>query len=436
MLNLFSRTQTPADGPAGTLRRIPVADLREGMFVQRFAGAWINHSFWRTAFLVGDAQTLQAIRASGIGELWIDTARGLDVAGVPPQPTPPVAGGGDDGDAAEDAADAIPDEAAAPTAQAPAAAARAAGPAKDFDDARRICAHGRDAVAAMFHELRMGRTIRSAEAMALVEDIAGSVERHPEALIGMARLKRADDHTFLHSVAVCALMVALGRRLGLPADLQRQAGLAGLLHNMGKAQMPMEILNKPGRLTEEEFAVIRGHAEAGWELLRSHGTAPDAVLDVVLHHHEKFDGSGYPHRLAGGSITLPSRMGTVCDVYDAVTSNRPYNRGWDPALAVRRMHGWTGHFDPAVLQAFFKSVGIYPSGALVRLRSGRLAVVMGAGSGSLLAPKVRVFYSTLTSEPIVAEVVDRSAPSCRDRITALEDPDVWKFKNLDTLWLP
>lgn len=446
MKSFFSR-DTPAAG-AGTLRRVAVADLREGMFVQKFVGSWINHPFWRSAFTIDDAQTLAAIRASSVTEVWIDTLRSTGAPEPPAGPAPllPADAAPDaeedsafgdhdgDGDGGGDAAEA--DRAVAPGALPAAAGPRRRDPAAEFDTARRICVDGRDAVAAMFHDVRMGRAIQSAAAVALVEDIAASVERHPEALVGIARLKSGDDYTYLHSVAVCALMVSLAQRLGFDTEQTREAGLGGLLHDLGKAQMPQAILAKPGRLTDEEFAVMRGHPASGWRQLRDFGAAPDTVLDVVLHHHEKFDGSGYPHRLKGEGISLLARMGAVCDVYDAVTSDRPYKRGWDPALSVRRMNTWAGHFDPAVLQAFFKSVGIYPAGSLVRLRSGRLAVVMGKGTGSLLAPRVRVFYSTLASEPIVREVVDLSAPGCRDRIVALEDAAEWSFKDLDRLWLP
>jgi hypothetical protein len=155
---------------------------------------------------------------------------------------------------------------------------------------------------------------------------------------------------------------------------------------------------------------------------------------VCLHHHEKIDGTGYPHRLHGEQISLLARMGAVCDVYDAVTSNRPYKSGWDPGESLRRMAQWKGHFDPAVFQAFVKAVGIYPVGALVRLQSGRLAVVTQQNPSSLLTPTVKVFFSTKSNQRIVPEEIDLGGPWCQDKVLSCEPPEQWPFKDLDRLW--
>jgi HD-GYP domain-containing protein (c-di-GMP phosphodiesterase class II) len=195
------------------------------------------------------------------------------------------------------------------------------------------------------------------------------------------------------------------------------------------------VLNKPGKLTDEEFTLIKSHPAEGHAMLLASNSVDATALDVCLHHHEKTDGSGYPNGLRADDISLFARMGAVCDVYDAITSNRPYKTGWDPAESLRKMAGWVeGHFDPKVFQAFVKSLGIYPIGSLVRLTSGRIGVVMEQSGGSLLMPRIKVFFSIRKDERIAPELVDLSAPGCTEKIAGREDPAYWRFLDLNTLW--
>jgi putative nucleotidyltransferase with HDIG domain len=287
----------------------------------------------------------------------------------------------------------------------------------------------------MFTEARLGKAVDASKCMPLVEDITGSVARNPSALVSLARLKTHDDYTYMHSVAVCALMVSLARQLGLDEAQTREAGLAGLLHDLGKSAMPLAVLNKPGKLTDAEFALMREHPQRGYDALRDVGTAGEATMDVVLHHHERMDGKGYPHGLAGEQISLLARMGAVCDVYDAVTSNRPYKEAWDPGEAVARMASWApAHLDPVVFQNFVKALGIYPIGSLVKLQSGRLAVVVEQNARVLTSPAVRVFFSTKSNVHITPELVDLASPHCADRIVGRESNKTWGFQKLDQLW--
>jgi hypothetical protein len=147
------------------------------------------------------------------------------------------------------------------------------------------------------------------------------------------------------------------------------------------------------------------------------------------------DGTGYPHRLIDGKISLLAKMGAVCDVYDAITSNRPYKAGWDPAESIRKMTEWSkGHFDERVFQSFVKSIGIYPIGSLVRLRSGRLGIVVDQTERSLLVPKVKVFFSTKSNLRIPTEIIDLSKLGDDERIVSIEESAKWNFKDLNDLW--
>ena len=404
------------------------------MFVHEVCGSWIDHPFWKSSFKLDDARQLRQLQSSRVTEVVIDTQRGLDVVG----PAVVAASGATepkslvDDKASDVVADPAPDPAPAPVRIAPIRLSFE----DELERAHRIVFQARGAMKSMFQDARMGKAIDAEHCLPVVEEIAQSVARNPGAIVSLARLKTSDDYTYMHSVAVCALMVSLSHQLKLNESDTREAGMAGLVHDLGKSAMPLEVLNKPGKLTEGEFAVMRSHPEAGHRmLLEAKGVGP-IPLDVCLHHHEKVNGLGYPHRLKGEDISLFARMGAVCDVYDAITSNRPYKSGWDPAESIQKMAQWSreGHFDDRIFQAFVRSIGIYPTGSLVKLQSGRLAVVVDQCPTSLLTPVVKVFFSTKANEPITPELVDLSRST--EQIVSRELPATWGFKNLNQIWMP
>jgi HD-GYP domain-containing protein (c-di-GMP phosphodiesterase class II) len=409
------------------LRKIPTHQLRIGMFIQEVPGSWLAHPFWRASFKLADDRQLGQLKAA-VPHVVIDTTKGLDIDAEPDQRTAYL----DDVEVTVAPQDAEP---VALSSEASPAAAPATFQA-EVARASRILAQSRTAMQSMFRDARLGKAVDTEHCLPLVHEIADSVGRNPGAIVSLARLKTSDDYTYMHSVAVCALMVSLARQLQLSAEDTHEAGLAGLVHDLGKAMMPLEVLNKPGALTPEEFAIMKGHPEAGHRMLVEGQGVGAIPLDVCLHHHEKVNGKGYPKGLKGDEISVYAKMGAVCDVYDAITSNRPYKAGWDPADSIQKMAQWAreGHFDERIFQAFVKSIGIYPTGSMVKLKSGRLAIVVEQGEASLLKPVVKAFYSTKASEPIAPELIDLSRSA--DEIVSRETPSAWGFKNLDELWKP
>ncbi len=405
------------------LKRVGVQQLQLGMHLREFCGSWMDHPFWRTGFVLKDAKDIELILASKIKEVWIDCDLGADVpAGEPVVSVAEVAKASDSAPGPHERVQVVRQNAPVPAAQ-------------EVERAARICLAAKAAVVSMFEEVRMGKAVDVGGAQQLVEEISDSVARNPGAIISLARLKTADDYTYMHSVAVCAMMVALAKQFGMDETETRSCGLAGLLHDLGKVAMPIEVLNKPGKLTEAEFVVIKSHPTEGYKMLSASSGVEPISLDVVLHHHEKMDGTGYPECMIGNQISLHSKMGAVCDVYDAITSNRPYKAGWDPAESLRKMAEWAnGHFDPMVFQAFVKSIGIYPVGSLVRLTSGRIGVVTEQSAKSLTTPLIKVFFSTKSNMRIVPVMVDLSHPSTIERIQNREDPVRWNFPDLNELW--
>lgn len=401
------------------LKRIQSSQIVTGMYIQELCGAWTEHPFWTSRFLVKSDKDIQRIIDSGIEEVVIDTDKGVDVAAAP-----------DRHEEAERRAETTLLKAAESAARPQQASLE-----EELQQAARICARSKKAVMDMFQDARMGNAVSTDSLAPLVEEISDSVMRHPSALLSLARIKTSDEYTYMHSVAVCALMIALSRQLCQEEDAVHQAGMGGLMHDMGKAFIPLAILNKPDRLTDAEFDTIKTHPERGYQVLLESGEPSAIVLDVVRHHHEKVNGTGYPDKLPDQDISLFAKMGAVCDVYDAITSDRPYKRGWDPAEAIKKMAEWSkGHFDDKVFQAFVKTIGIYPTGSLVRLSSGRLAVVVEQNPAALLTPQVKVFYSTSARAHITPKLIDLSKPGQTEKIAGREDPEAWRFDNLGQLW--
>jgi len=422
------------------LKKIRVDQVRLGMHLHALEGAWMDHPFWKTRFVIRDADQLKKLQDSVIKEVWIDPEKGLDVTEEVAAAQPAVAAvqAAVASPVPEMATVGVPDKLPAQPASRPAPTSTPVPPpsrsfAEEMRTASVLCGKGRAQMQKMFSEARLGRALDAESCMPLVQEISDSVIRNPGAIVSLARLKTQDDYSYMHSVAVCALMVALGRELGFSEEQCRTAGTAGLLHDVGKALMPLDILNKPGKLTDAEFDVMRSHPVRGHELLQeARGTVPEA-MDVCLHHHERFDGGGYPHKLPNDKLNQLVRMGSICDVYDAITSNRPYKMGWDPAESIGKMATWKGQFDPVIFATFVKSVGIYPTGSLVRLHSDRLAVVIEQNAATLTAPVVRVFYSLKSQMPVSLQRLDLAAGTS-DRIVARESPEKWNFTFLDELW--
>ena len=401
------------------LKRIAPDQLRLGMYVQEIPGPWMNHPFWRGSFKLEKYEDLKTLRSAKIDEILIDTTKGRDII-------------------VED----VSKPAAAPAPAEPETAKpRAAkitvqvGTEQERVNAARVLTGSKKAIMTMFNETRMGKALDVRQAMPVVQEITASVSRNRGALISLARLKTSDDYTYMHSVAVCALMIALGHQLGLSPEETRQAGLAGLLHDIGKMAVPTDILNKPGKLTDDEFTSIKKHAQAGHAILRGVDGIGDAALDVSLHHHEKIDGSGYPFNLKGNQISMMAKMGAVCDVYDAITSNRPYKPGWEPGHSIKRMANNQGHFDETILEAFIKSVGIFPTGSCVLMHSGKVGIVIDQHPGSLLTPTVKVFFSATTMSTLPIEIIDLATTRSGDKIASYADPSKMpNLPNLETIW--
>ena len=390
------------------IKQIAVGQIKIGMYIHDLNCDWLTHPFARKRFLLKETADIDKILATGVREIYIDTSRGLDVADAPTE--------------AEVKAEVEQRMMAAAATPEPAPAKHSL--ADEMVRAQRIHAQAEQVVRNVMHDVRLGKVVQTEDVEAIVADITDSVSRNGGALLSLLRLKDADDYTFLHCVAVGTLMVTFARHLGLDAEVVRQAGIGGLMHDVGKMKVPDSVLNKPGKLTEEEFALIRKHPEEGHAILVESNAVGEIPLDITLHHHERIDGSGYPHHMPGEKIPTLVKMSSIVDVYDAITSDRCYHKGMSPTDALRKMFEWSKfHFDETLVHSFMRCIGIYPVGTLVRLESDRLGVVTDQTEGNPLAPKVRVFFSIRNNCYIKPEELDLTRAS--DRIAGHELPQKW-----------
>ncbi|WP_242218364.1 HD-GYP domain-containing protein [Shinella zoogloeoides] len=307
-------------------KRIHLSNICVGMYIEELEDSSIN-GFDKRRLLITSQAELRIILASNAMSAIIDTAKGKDVC-----------------------------EAADPSWELIRARFEAelesSFHAGEIRQARECIESTRPMIRQMLSSAHRDGSFDFDGAHGIVEAVMSDALESAGALIAMTKLKDRDEGTFLHCLAVSALMIAFGRSLGLGEETIRDLGLGGLVHDLGKATVPHAVLNKPGKLSPAEFALVRQHPARGAALLRGACDLPQTVLDVCLYHHEKLDGTGYPFGLKEDGIPLAARIAAICDVYDAMVTIRPYKRGWSQAQTVEMMLNSHGHFDRDLLKRF------------------------------------------------------------------------------------
>ena len=248
-------------------------------------------------------------------------------------------------------------------------------------------------VATAFHSVEENGTFDPAPLQGISENILQDIIAQQQNLVQLTDIRLHDTYTFAHSVNVAILSSLLGVLLKLSREEQLKLTLGGLLHDIGKVTVPYEILTKAGHLTDDEWSVMQGHPEAGRQRLKKMFPNDTLLSTIALQHHEHIDGSGYPNHLKGEQIHRYGRIVAIADVYDALTSVRPYKRAYTPSVAHRLMATCSpGHFDLDLLKLFFDNVAIYPVGTILKTQDG-YAIVKKVEFGYTLTPVVCVFAS-------------------------------------------
>jgi HD-GYP domain-containing protein (c-di-GMP phosphodiesterase class II) len=424
------------------LKRVRTDEVRLGMFLHKLEGPWLSHPFWRMKFLLDSPQKLEKLRSSAVEWVHIDVALGADVAddkpasAAAPSATPPA--GGRSANVLQRARSLRENRVSAPAlisreegfdplSKAP----RSMG--AEMATAGALARKSAKIMRGVVDQVRLGKAIKATTLEPMVEEISCSIQRNPHAFNGMTRLKKTSEYLYLHSLSVCALMINLAQQLKLGPVLAQKAGMAGLLMDVGMGHVPIEIYEKESALNPDEERIIQSHTTLAHEFLTLGGDMPQEVLDVCLSHHERLDGTGYPHGLSGDQISLFARMAAICDTYDAMTSRRPHKPGRDPSVVLQMMSDMTGKFDPELLDAFVRAVGIYPVGSLVRLKSDRLAIVYGQDPHDLTLPRVRAFFTIADGRFNRPEDIELANCFGQDGIVSRENPGDWPIEDWESL---
>ncbi|QGU32867.1 HD-GYP domain-containing protein [Thermochromatium tepidum] len=405
------------------IKKIDVADLRVGMYVHDLNCGWLDHSFLFNRFHIKSESNIERIRRLGIQELYIDTTKGLDVPEAPSE-----------GEVVSQLEQELTD-----VGEQARLLPQPTSLGEERVQAKRIHEDALEVVTGLMRDARLGLPITLDQARNTIGEMVGSIFRNQNALLALGRIRHRDRYTFEHSVNVAVLMVSFARELGMEPSVIEEIGIGALLHDIGKTQVPDAILNKPGRLSDDEFAIMRSHVVHSRDILAAIPGFSPMALAVAAEHHERFDATGYPDGKGGESISVYGRMAAIVDVYDAITADRVYHNGMEPHQALRKLLEWSRfHLDPDLVRHFIRCVGIYPVGSLVRLESNRLGVVLENGREGHKAPIVRVVMDARWRRFLPVEDLDlsRKVRGRQDRILGIEDPSQWGIDCDAILMLP
>jgi putative nucleotidyltransferase with HDIG domain len=386
--------------------KIDVNDLEHGMFVSELDRPWTETPFLLQGVLIESGEDIAEFRRL-CEYVYIDVERSRDVI-APKLQTLATKVQADDKPKSNDI-----------TLQAVEHEQEAFR--KELKVARKIHHRTRGYIDKLLDDVRLGNSLDTDTARELVGEMADSISRSPNAMLWLTHMKKRDEYTSIHCMNVSILAITFGRTLGLDRQRLELLGLGALLHDIGKMEVPLEILNKPGRLTDEEFDIVKSHSMNGYNLLRQKEDMPTEVLEIVRSHHERINGRGYPQGLTGELIDQLTQITSIVDVYDAITSDRCYHDGISPHEALKNMFDWAGdNFDAELVEQFIKCLGIYPIGSMVELNSGHIGIVVSASEKSRLRPIILVVINKSGERYSMPRLLNLAHPQWRKKENLLE----------------
>lgn len=299
---------------------------------------------------------------------------------------------------------------------------------KEINQAASLYQEAKSIQEKLLDSIKEGLPVEFAPVKQCSDAIVESLQRNSSALLCMSHIKDKDDYLLEHSLNVAILMATFAQFLELEQELVHELAFAGMLHDVGKIEIPDEILNKPGKHTNEETEIMRCHVLRGVEIIENMADVSQTIHQVVAQHHEKLDGKGYPNQLSSSQISEFGRMIAIVDAYDAMTADRCYKKGMPATHALKILLKSAGtHFDEFLVQQFVKCIGVHPVGSLVRTTSDKIAMVMGLNEGQPLNPVIKIFYSLRSNHFLTPKDVDLSANHVDEEIQSAVRPEDFKI---------
>jgi len=352
-------------------KKITTSQIIKGMYIHSLGSSWLNHDFTSNQFLVENNDTLKKLKVSKLKTVTIDTNKGVDVPEEEPRPSvSPVK----------------PTNIVKPLFPETTAA--------DISAAKKTYNTASVAIKNLMNDARAGKELKPEDAHETAENIITAIDRNPHAMNAATRIKTRDEYTFQHSIGVTTLLTGFAESCGYDLKEKEEVAIGGIMHDIGKIHIPDSILNKPDKLTNEEFITMKKHVTFSREIFEEDNNFSRIETDIALFHHERPDGKGYPLGFKDDEIPEIGYMGAIVDVYDALSTKRVYKEAWEPSIALKNMVNWgPGQFNISLLQRFIKYLGVYPVGTWIKLESGLVGFILSQ-TEDLLEPVVQVKLNT------------------------------------------
>lgn len=362
------------------IRKIHVNDLLVGMYVEKTDQSWLEHDLlFASKRKIKTDYDIDKFKSSEIEQVYINTEKGRDI---------PI-------DRSDAAYKNLLDRISFKPCNINEPEIKTGYDSEEYSnklkEAKKIYSESLQFIKNFLNDARSGKIISYSEAIPFVNTIVETINNNKNATLSMVNLYTFDEYTYTHCLDVAIIALALGRHIGVPAKDLKFLGLGALFHDIGKSKIPNEIINKPGKLTEHEFSIIKSHPLEGYKLLENQKEIPQEVLRIIVEHHEKYNGQGYPLGLSGKDINQLANLVSVADIYDALTTDRAYRKGLHPYKALQVLFcEKDDDFYPGYAENLVKCLGIYPVGSLVKLSTGDYGRVIDTNDDHPLAPKIEV----------------------------------------------